>query len=206
MASKFRHLHRVTYSDCTMGNHVYHARYLDILEAARGEFFRAAGVPLASLHEHGLFFPVVESHLHHEDTAHYDDELVIEVVVTELDQQKIAFAYGVSNARNQILLSGLTRHICIGTDGQPKPMPPEFFERLSRAFADKPSPPPPPPRPACRRRPEGKSQACSARASNLRWFTCRSTPHSPSCADCPMLRLCVPSSPCCCSPPPLSPS
>ncbi len=59
MAFQFRHHHRVTYSDCdcTMGNHVYHARYLDILEAARGEFFRAAGVPLASLHQLELFFP-----------------------------------------------------------------------------------------------------------------------------------------------------
>lgn len=137
MASQFRHHHRVTYSDCTMGNHVYHARYLDILEAARGEFFRAAGVPLASLHQLELFFPVVESHLHHEATARYDDELIIEVVVTELDQQKIAFAYGISNTRSQIILSGLTRHICIGPDGKPKPMPPEFFNKLSLAFTGK---------------------------------------------------------------------
>lgn len=120
-----------------MGNHVYHARYLDILEAARGEFFRSAGVPLASLHELNLFFPVVESHLHHEATARYDDELVIEVVVTELDQQKITFAYGVSNTRSQILLSGLTRHICVGPDGKPKPIPAEFYEKLSLAFTGK---------------------------------------------------------------------
>jgi len=137
MASQFRHHHRVTYSDCTMGNHVYHARYLDILEAARGEFFRAAGVPLASLHELNLFFPVVESHLHHEATARYDDELIIEVIVTELDQQKIAFTYGISNPRNQIILSGLTRHICIGPDGKPKAMPPEFFNKLNLAFTGK---------------------------------------------------------------------
>lgn len=137
MASQFRHHHRVTYSDCTMGNHVYHARYLDILEAARGEFFRAAGVPLASLHGLNLFFPVVESHLHHEATARYDDELVIEVVVTELDRHKIAFAYGVSNTRSQILLSGLTRHICVGSDGKPTAMPQEFFDKLSLAFTGK---------------------------------------------------------------------
>lgn len=143
MAFQFRHHHRVTYSDCTMGNHVYHARYLDILEAARGEFFRAAGVPLASLHQLELFFPVVESHLHHEATARYDDELIIEVVVTELDQQKIAFAYGVSNTRSQIILSGLTRHICVGADGKSKPMPPEFFNKLSLAFTGKTAAPVP---------------------------------------------------------------
>lgn len=147
MASPFRHRHRVIYADCTVGNHVYHARYLDILEAARGEFFRAAGVPLSSLIEQDLFFPVVESHLHHEATARYDDELVIEVVVTDLDRLKVAFAYGVSNARNQIILSGLTRHVCIGRDGKPKRMPPEFFSKLSLAFTGKsPAPLAPSPR------------------------------------------------------------
>lgn len=129
------------YSDCTVGNHVYHARYLDILEAARGEFFRTAGVPLSSLKTLELFFPVVESHLHHEATARYDDELVIEVVVTDLDRQKISFAYGVSNSSNQIILGGLTRHICTGLDGQPKQMPPDFFDKLSLAFTGKPAVP-----------------------------------------------------------------
>ena len=139
MASPFRHRHRVIYSDCTVGNHVYHARYLDILEAARGEFFRAAGVPLSSLIDQELFFPVVESHLHHEATARYDDELVIEVVVTDLDRLKISFAYGVSNSRNQIILSGLTRHVCTGLDEKPKRMPPDFFNKLSLAFTGKPA-------------------------------------------------------------------
>ena len=39
----FRHTHRVTYAECTVGDHVYHSRYLDLLEAARGEFMRSLG-------------------------------------------------------------------------------------------------------------------------------------------------------------------
>jgi acyl-CoA thioesterase FadM len=34
----FRHGRRVTYADCTVGKHVYYARHLDFLEAARGDF------------------------------------------------------------------------------------------------------------------------------------------------------------------------
>ena len=41
MAVPFRHPHRVSYAECTVGNHVYHSRYLDWLEAARGEFIRS---------------------------------------------------------------------------------------------------------------------------------------------------------------------
>ena len=33
-ASTFQHQHRVSYADCTLGNHVYYGRYLDLLEEA----------------------------------------------------------------------------------------------------------------------------------------------------------------------------
>ena len=39
----FSHQHRITYADCTVGDQIYHARFLDFLEAARGEFFRKLG-------------------------------------------------------------------------------------------------------------------------------------------------------------------
>ena len=32
--ASFRYVHRVTYAECTVGNHIYHSRYLDLLEAA----------------------------------------------------------------------------------------------------------------------------------------------------------------------------
>ncbi|MEN9574290.1 MAG: hypothetical protein RL514_2145 [Verrucomicrobiota bacterium] len=144
VATPFRHRHRVTYAECTVGNHVYHARYLDILEAARGEFFRVAGVTLADLQAQEVIFPIIEAVLHYEAPARYDDELVIEVVVTELDRLKIAFAYGVSNTRNQIILSGRTRHVCTGLDEKPKRMPPELFNWFSLAFTGKPVTPHPP--------------------------------------------------------------
>ena len=47
----FRYTHRVTYAECTVGNHIYHSRYLDLLEAARGEFIRSLGRPVLELQE-----------------------------------------------------------------------------------------------------------------------------------------------------------
>lgn len=141
MSAPFRHRHRVTYAECTVGNHVYHARYLDILEVARGEFLRAAGAPLSVWQSQEVIFPVVEAVLHYEAAARYDDELLIEVVVTELDRLKLAFAYGVSNTRNQIILTGHTRHVCTGVDEKPKRMPPELFNKLNQAFTGKPPAP-----------------------------------------------------------------
>ncbi|NBV20594.1 MAG: acyl-CoA thioesterase [Proteobacteria bacterium] len=141
-AVPFRHRYRVTYAECTVGNHVYYARYLDILERARGEFFRVAGVPLATLQAQDVIFPVVEVHVHYEAAARYDDELTVEVVVTEMDRLKITFVYGISNARNQIILTGRTRHVCTGLDEKPKRMPPDVFNHLNTAFTGAPAPRP----------------------------------------------------------------
>ena len=53
----FRFEHRVPYALCTLGNHVYYSRYLDILEEARGEFFRHLGQPLLAWQEATPSFP-----------------------------------------------------------------------------------------------------------------------------------------------------
>jgi acyl-CoA thioester hydrolase len=142
MPAPFRYRHRVSFAECTVGNHVYYARYLEILERARGEFFRAVGTPLAALQTSELIFPVIEAHLHYEAAARYDDELIVEVVVTELDRLHISFAYGVSNTRNTIILTGRTRHICAGPDEKPRRMPPEVFKELNTAFTGAPAPRP----------------------------------------------------------------
>ena len=138
MAAPFRYRHRVSYAECTLGNHVYYARYLDILEQARGEFFRAAGLPLATLQTQELIFPVVEAHVHYEAAARYDDELIVEVVVTELDRLRISFAYGISNSRNTIILTARTRHVCAGGDEKPRRLPQAVFDQLNTAFTGGP--------------------------------------------------------------------
>src|SRR4026209_1643205 len=81
----FHHPHRVTYAECTVGNHIYYARYLDLLEAARGAFFRETAIPFLQLQEQDTLFPVVEAHLRYKAPARYDDILTIEVGLTRLE-------------------------------------------------------------------------------------------------------------------------
>jgi len=56
----FSHAHRVTYAECTSGNHIYYGRYLELMEAARGEFFRHLGRPFLVLQEDDFIFPAIE--------------------------------------------------------------------------------------------------------------------------------------------------
>ena len=112
-----------------MGNHIYYARYLDLLEAARGELFRAAGVPLLKLQEAGTIFPVIECHMEYKAPARYDDELVIEVRLTELGRVRLDFAYRVLRGETLLVL-GTTQHVCTTLDEKPTRLPPECVEAL----------------------------------------------------------------------------
>ena len=85
----FRWDHRVTYSDCTVGNHVYYSRYLDILEAARGEFFRRLGQPFLLWQERDTIFPVVDCRLRYKGAARYDEVLTVELWLTEAEKVRL---------------------------------------------------------------------------------------------------------------------
>jgi acyl-CoA thioester hydrolase len=126
----FRHEHRVTYAECTLGNHIYYARYLDILETARGEFFRALGIPLASLQEQDVTFPVIECQLKYKFPARYDDVLDVELWLDELDRIRLRFGYRIINQSDQLILEGTTSHVCTSTAEKPKRLPPQLTTSL----------------------------------------------------------------------------
>src|ERR1051326_6234212 len=105
-APSFHHQHRVTYSDCTLGNHVYYARYLDFLEEARGEFFRALGLPLLALQEQDTIFPVVEIPLNYHAPARYDDVLDIELRLTEFTRARLGFEFRIIHQDARTLVRG----------------------------------------------------------------------------------------------------
>src|SRR5437867_12130820 len=91
----FEHRHRVVYADCAPGNHVYYSRYLEILEAARNELFRALGAPFLQWQERGVIFPVIECHLKYRAPARYDDVLLTAVRILEARRIRLNLGYTV---------------------------------------------------------------------------------------------------------------
>jgi len=126
----FNHNLRIPYALCTIGNHVYYARYFDILEVARGEFFRHLGCSCLQLQETGIIFPVVGVELKYLKPARYDDVVTVELCVTELTRLRLTFGVRVLNEAREVLVQGLTRHVCASPDEKPKRMPPELEEKL----------------------------------------------------------------------------
>jgi len=136
----FAHTHRVTYAECTIGNHVYYARYLDLLETARGEFFRALGMTFQQLHDSGTVFPVIEARLRYKGAARYDDVLRIEVWLSELERVRINFAYRILNEAGKLLIEANTQHACASPDDKLKRLPEDLIEKLRPYLAERESP------------------------------------------------------------------
>ena len=126
----FRHTHRVTYAECTVGNHVYHARYLDLLEAARGEFFRRLGAPLLQWQTGETIFPVIECRLRYLTPARYDDVLTIELWPTAAQKIRLNFFHRILNQNQVLILEGETFHVCTGLNEKPKRLPGELVAKL----------------------------------------------------------------------------
>jgi len=127
----FRHTHRVTYAECTVGNHVYHSRYLDLLEAARGEFIRSLGPTVLHWQDKDVIFPVIEARLRYKSPARYDDLLAIEVWPTLIERVRLNFGHRVTNQHGKLILEAETFHACTGIDEKPKRLPEELAEKLS---------------------------------------------------------------------------
>jgi acyl-CoA thioester hydrolase len=130
MAEIFIHHHRVTYAECTVGNHIYHARYLDLLEAARGEFLRSLGRTVLELQAGDYIFPVIEARLRYKSPARYDDLLAIEVRPTLVERVRLNFSHRVLNQDGKLILEAETFHACTSREEKPKRLPSELVQQL----------------------------------------------------------------------------
>jgi len=132
MAS-FCYSHRVTYADCTIGDHIYYSRYLELLEAARGELFRHMGTTFLEWQKQDTIFPVTECRLRYKRPARYDDVLSIHVEASVAGAVRLNFAYKILDQAEGLILEGETLHACTDTKGTPKRLPKELHAQLGDA-------------------------------------------------------------------------
>jgi acyl-CoA thioester hydrolase len=126
----FVYSYRVTYAECTVGNHIYHSRYLDLLEAARGEFLRSQGTTVLHWQDQDVIFPVVEARLRYKYPARYDDLLAIEVWPALVDRIRVNFGHRILNQNGKLILEAETFHVCTSREEKPRRLPEELAEKL----------------------------------------------------------------------------
>ena len=131
----FRWDHRISYAQCTVGNHVYHSRYLDILEMARGEFFRHLGQTCLSWQERDIIFPVIECRLRYKGAARYDDLVTAELWMTLAEGIRLTFAGRILDREGRVLVEGETMHVCTSLHDKPRRLPKELIATLEPYLA-----------------------------------------------------------------------
>ena len=131
MADPFRYQHRVIYAECTIGDHIYHSHYLNLLEAARGEYIRSLGATVREWQERDVIFPIVEARLKFKSPARYDDLLTIEVRPTLVSGVRVNFGHRVTDQSGKLILEAETFHVCTSFNEKPKRLPPELAAQLA---------------------------------------------------------------------------
>ena len=120
---------RVIFGDTDQMGVVYYANYLRYFEAARAAYWRSLGKSYKDLEAWGIALPVIEAHCRYRRPAHYEDLLLVEVVVSELRSASLRFAYQIQRD-DQLLAEGSTRHGVIGRDGRPRALPRDLRDAI----------------------------------------------------------------------------
>ncbi|MCO8124959.1 acyl-CoA thioesterase [Stieleria sp. TO1_6] len=121
---------RVAYHQTDGQRRVHHSNYLNFFEDSRVEMLRAGGLSYKQIEDSGRLLVVTEMNVQYFVAAEFDDQLRVEVELTEVRKVRLRHLYHV--LRDDTLIArGESVIACVGPEGRPKRLPSEFL-----AFAD----------------------------------------------------------------------
>jgi acyl-CoA thioester hydrolase len=119
---------RVRYADTDAAGIVYYARYLAFFEAGRAEALRQLGSLDAEVAACALAAPVLEATIRYRAPAAFDEVLVIQTKVADIDSGRFRFAYEIRRATDHVLIAtGETLHAWTGADSSHTDDLPDWF-------------------------------------------------------------------------------
>ena len=118
---------RVRFAETDAMQVAYYAEYFVWFEVARTELFRSVGLPYTEVQKRGFHTPVVRAVADYRSPARYDDEVVVKAKASKVGRSSIRLDYEVTKRPgNELLCTGHTVHVFIGSDGRPKKIPDEI--------------------------------------------------------------------------------
>lgn len=122
--------HSVSYGETDAMGVVYYAEYLHFFERSRSLFIRERGMSYAEVEKRGIYLPVREASCRYRIPAHYDDQLSIQVGISEWKRASIKFIYDIyKDTPSQLVASGFTEHACVNNEGRPVRVP-EWLKKI----------------------------------------------------------------------------
>ncbi|HEX6549281.1 MAG TPA: tol-pal system-associated acyl-CoA thioesterase [Gammaproteobacteria bacterium] len=124
---------RVYFEDTDAGGVVYHANYLRFMERARTEWLRTLGFEQDDLRERfGVQFVVTAAHVDYRRAARFNEQLMVDVTVSEVGRASLGFRQQVHLA-NVLVCEAEIRVACVDVvNFKPRPLPQEIVAELNR--------------------------------------------------------------------------
>lgn len=123
----------VRYAETDAQGIVHHAGYLVWFEEGRSDFLRQQGVHYRDFEKAGYFIVVAGAEVRYKAPAYYEDRVTIETTLESLRGKLIEFTYRARNEAGVLLAEGRTRHVVLGPDRRPTPLPPELVAAVGTA-------------------------------------------------------------------------
>ncbi|MCF7907414.1 MAG: acyl-CoA thioesterase [Candidatus Omnitrophica bacterium] len=120
---------KIYYHDTDCGGVVYYSNYLKYLEEARTEFLLDKGLDVDKLAKEDTLFVVGSVNISYKAPAKYADKLAIYTEVIKKKNVSLEFSQEVKRA-DQVLVSAITKLVCVGSNFKPKAMSKEVNERI----------------------------------------------------------------------------
>jgi acyl-CoA thioester hydrolase len=114
----------VRYAETDAMGIVHHASHIVYFEEGRSSYARARGASYAEFEQTGHFLVVAEVNARFIKAARYDQRLTIRTWIAERKSRGVVFSYEIVDAVNgELLVTGLSKHICITREGRPALLP-----------------------------------------------------------------------------------
>ncbi|MCR4820278.1 MAG: acyl-CoA thioesterase [Elusimicrobiales bacterium] len=128
---------RIFYHDTDCGGVVYHGNYLKYFEEVRTEFLEKLGLSVKFFMEKDIYFVVRSQSAEYRRPAFYDDTLDVKTRLEECTPIKMSFVYEIHNQKGDLITTGKTLLVSIGSDMKIKPLPKDLFEKIKATVSDK---------------------------------------------------------------------
>lgn len=133
MKDQFCYLLRVRYSECDAQQVVFNAKYVEYIDIAVGEFFRALWGDYKNLLEAGMDMQVVNVTVDWKAPAHYDEVLAISIEQQKIGNTSFTLQIGFFNyeSKQQIASAQVTNVLVSAKEHQKMKIPADLKTKLA---------------------------------------------------------------------------
>jgi len=126
VGAPFAHTLRVRYAECDPQGVVFNAHYLAYFDTSITELWRAALGSYQSMMDRGVDLVVAEARLGFRIPARFDEELTLEVAVTQLGNTAITSSHRISRG-SDLVVEGMLRHVVVDRETLSKAAIPDWL-------------------------------------------------------------------------------